>query len=139
MVSVIGDSTFAHSGLTGIAEMVYNPPPTGHLVMILDNSTTAMTGMQEHPGTGRKLNHEPTNQLVFEDVIKAMGVPNVHVVDPMKEKDRLDQLVRDSLATDDLAVIIARRPCVLAYKKIRAYERMAMAGPDETKKECPPK
>jgi indolepyruvate ferredoxin oxidoreductase, alpha subunit len=62
VVSVIGDSTFVHSGLTGIAEMVYNPPPTGHLVLILDNGTTAMTGQQEHPGTGasaRSLGDQP--------------------------------------------------------------------------------
>ena len=55
VVSVIGDSTFVHSGITGLVEMVYNPPPTGHVVLILDNGTTAMTGMQEHPGTGRTL------------------------------------------------------------------------------------
>ena len=55
VVSVIGDSTFVHSGITGLVEMVYNPPPTGHVVLILDNGTTAMTGLQEHPGTGRTL------------------------------------------------------------------------------------
>jgi len=55
VVSVIGDSTFIHSGLTGMAEMVYNPPKTGHVLLILDNNTTAMTGLQEHPGTGRTL------------------------------------------------------------------------------------
>ena len=55
VVSVIGDSTFVHSGITGLVEMVYNPPPTGHVVIILDNGTTAMTGLQEHPGTGRTL------------------------------------------------------------------------------------
>ena len=53
VVSVIGDSTFIHGGITGLVEMVYNPPPTGHVVLILDNGTTAMTGLQEHPGTGR--------------------------------------------------------------------------------------
>ena len=58
VVSVIGDSTFVHSGITGLVEMVYNPPPTGHVVLILDNSTTAMTGHQEHPGTGRTLDHQ---------------------------------------------------------------------------------
>ena len=60
VVSVIGDSTFVHSGITGLVEMVYNPPPTGHVVLILDNGTTAMTGLQEHPGTGRTLDHRPT-------------------------------------------------------------------------------
>ena len=65
VVSVIGDSTFVHSGITGLVEMVYNPPPTGHVVMILDNGTTAMTGMQEHPGTGRTLDHERDRQGGF--------------------------------------------------------------------------
>ena len=50
VVSVIGDSTFVHSGISGLVEMVYNPPPNGHVLIILDNSTTAMTGHQEHPG-----------------------------------------------------------------------------------------
>ena len=68
VVSVIGDSTFVHSGITGLVEMVYNPPPTGHVVLILDNSTTAMTGHQEHPGTGRTLEHEPTGKVSFEDL-----------------------------------------------------------------------
>ena len=64
VVSVIGDSTFVHSGISGLVEMVYNPPPNGHVLIILDNSTTAMTGHQEHPGTGRKLDHQPTHKLV---------------------------------------------------------------------------
>ena len=67
VVSVIGDSTFVHSGISGLVEMVYNPPVTGHVLIILDNSTTAMTGHQEHPATGRKLDHEPTHKLVLED------------------------------------------------------------------------
>ncbi|MGQ9830848.1 MAG: thiamine pyrophosphate-dependent enzyme [Thermochromatium sp.] len=79
VVSVIGDSTFVHSGLTGLAEMVYNPPPTGHLVLILDNSTTTMTGQQEHPGAGRRLDHTATSRLNFEETARAMGVQNVHV------------------------------------------------------------
>jgi len=61
VVSVIGDSTFVHSGITGLVEMMYNPPPTGHVVLILAHSTTAMTGLQEHPGTGRTLDHQPSH------------------------------------------------------------------------------
>ncbi len=114
VVSVIGDSTFAHSGLTGIAEMVYNRPATGHLVMILDNDTTAMTGMQEHPGTGRSLDHGPAGHIRFEDVAEAMGVDSVHVIDPFAESDRLVNAVRTALDSDELTVIITRRPCLLA-------------------------
>lgn len=110
VVSVIGDSTFVHSGLTGLAEMVYNPPRTGHVVVILDNGTTAMTGMQEHPGTGRTLTHAPTGRVVFENVARAMGIPRVHVVDkPVRFADTLGEC----LASGELAVIIVRAPCRL--------------------------
>ncbi len=85
VVSVIGDSTFVHSGITGLVEMVYNPPPTGHVVLILDNSTTAMTGHQEHPGTGRTLEHKPTGKLSFEDLARSLGIDHVHIVDPTAE------------------------------------------------------
>ncbi|HCF94433.1 MAG TPA: thiamine pyrophosphate-binding protein [Verrucomicrobia bacterium] len=127
VVSVIGDSTFVHSGLTGIAEMVYNPPPTGHLLLILDNGTTAMTGQQEHPGTGRTLDHQPTGKIVFEKVLEAMGVEQVHVVDPWGDTEKFEQLVDSCLASGKLSVIIARRPCILAVGKIKEYERLAQA------------
>lgn len=131
VVSVIGDSTFAHSGLTGIAEMVYNPPATGHVVLILDNSTTAMTGMQEHPGTGRRLDHERTNRVVFEEVVKAMGVPRVEVMDPTADTAAFEKLVVDSLSSGQLCVIIARRDCLLAVGKIRQYEKAAKEAGNE--------
>lgn len=124
VVSVIGDSTFVHSGLTGLVEMVYNPPATGHLVIILDNATTAMTGLQEHPGTGRKLDHSQTNQLVIENVIRAMGI-DVQVIDPMKDDASLEQSIAAALASNKLSVIIARRPCLLATAKIKQYEAKA--------------
>ncbi len=117
VVSVIGDSTFVHSGITGLAEMVYNPPPTGHVVVILDNGTTAMTGLQEHPGTGKTLAHQPTNKVIFEDLIRAMGIPNVHVVDPTKDAPGFEKLLADSLQSGQLSVIIARRPCLLTVKR----------------------
>ena len=123
VVSVIGDSTFMHSGLTGLTEMVYNPPATGHLVCILDNSTTAMTGLQENPGTGRALDHTPAPQIVFEDVVRAMGIRNVHVMDPAKEADEFRSLVEESLANGELNVIIARRPCILAAAQMRKLEK----------------
>ncbi|NLN94337.1 MAG: thiamine pyrophosphate-binding protein [Candidatus Hydrogenedens sp.] len=119
VISVIGDSTFVHSGLTGIVEMVYNPPKTGHVLVILDNGTTAMTGMQEHPGTGRALDHEQTGKLVFENVIRAMGVPNVHVVSRPQD---FEALLRESLEKDELSVIILRKVCILAEPKLARYE-----------------
>ncbi len=128
VVSVIGDSTFVHSGITGLVEMVYNPPPTGHVVLILDNGTTAMTGLQEHPGTGRTLKHEPTGKLSYEDLARSLGIRNVHVVDATKDESAFEKLVSDSLAADELTLIIARRPCLLATARIKAYEQAASSG-----------
>ncbi|HRZ81571.1 MAG TPA: thiamine pyrophosphate-dependent enzyme, partial [Candidatus Hydrogenedentes bacterium] len=119
VVSVIGDSTFMHSGLTGLAEMVYNPPKTGHVVIILDNGTTAMTGMQEHPGTGRKLDHTWTNQVKVEEVARAMGVTNVAVVE---HPPALEAAINDALSKDELSLIIMHRVCRLAEKRIKALE-----------------
>jgi indolepyruvate ferredoxin oxidoreductase, alpha subunit len=133
VVSVIGDSTFVHSGITGLAEMVYNPPATGHVVMILDNGTTAMTGQQEHPGTGRTLNHEQTGRIHFEDLARAMGVQNVHVVEFRSEEGTLERLLKDLLARPETSLIVARQPCVLAAPKIRFYEKAAAERPQS----CP--
>jgi indolepyruvate ferredoxin oxidoreductase alpha subunit len=123
VVSVIGDSTFVHSGITGLVEMVYNPPPTGHVVLILDNGTTAMTGLQEHPGTGRTLDHASTGKFVFERVIKAMGIEDVHVLDPIVDPAGFQALVKQSLDSGRLSVIIARRNCLLAAGAIKQYEK----------------
>jgi len=127
VVSVIGDSTFVHSGLTGLAEMVYNPPSTGHVVLILDNGTTAMTGQQEHPGTGRLLNHAPTAKMSFEGVARAMGVQNVLVVDAQDKRLSLKDLIAGLLAKPETTLVVARQPCVLAAPKIRFYEKAAEA------------
>ena len=125
VVSVIGDSTFVHGGITGLVEMVYNPPPTGHVVLILDNSTTAMTGHQEHPGTGRTLEHEPTGKLSFENLVRSLGLDSVYVSDPTANPSGLLQLLQDCLANKQLNVIIARRPCLLITGKIKEYDRAA--------------
>lgn len=123
VVSVIGDSTFVHSGITGLVEMIYNPPAGGHLVLILDNGTTAMTGMQEHPGTGRTLAHAKTGKVVFEDLARSLGVRNVHVIDPTQDLEKFQQLIQSCLDTPELSVVIARRDCLLATRSIREYER----------------
>jgi indolepyruvate ferredoxin oxidoreductase alpha subunit len=124
VVSVIGDSTFFHSGLTGILEMVYNPPPTGHVVIVLDNGTTAMTGFQEHPGTGRTLDHSATAKASIEGLVRAAGVRNVHVIDQTLDPAAFERLVKECLEKPELTVIVARRDCLLAAKTIREYERM---------------
>lgn len=125
VVSVIGDSTFVHSGITGLVEMIYNPPPSGHVVILLDNSTTAMTGHQEHPGTGRTLNHQPASKVVYEDLARALGLPEVRVIALGRDSSEFAQLLRSSLAAEKLVLIVARRPCVLAAAHIREYEKRA--------------
>jgi len=112
VVSIIGDSTFVHSGILGLVEMVYNPPPNGHVVILLDNSTTAMTGHQEHPGTGRTLEHQSTGRVVFEDLARSLGVRNVHVVEPRLGSDDFDQLLERCLASGALELIIVRPDAV---------------------------
>ncbi len=125
VVSLIGDSTFVHSGVNGLVEMVYNPPSTGHVLLVLDNGTTAMTGQQEHPGTGRTLAHEPTGKLSIEGLARAMGVKNVDVVDPVADPAGFERLLADRLGRSELSAIVARRTCILAAADIRRWEKAA--------------
>lgn len=125
IVSVIGDSTFLHSGITGLVEMVYNPPPTGHVLVILDNRTTAMTGLQEHPATGRSLDGEPAHRVVLADLVRSLGVGNVHNIDPAADAERFEQTLRDALKSNELTVIIAERRCLLAAAKEKKREMQA--------------
>ena len=129
VVSVIGDSTFMHSGLTGVAEMVFNPPPTGHVLIVLDNLTTAMTGQQEHPATGRRLDHTPTTRIMIEEVVRAMGIKNVFVLDPVRQIAELEETLVKALKTNELTVIVGRQPCLLAAGRIRSYEQPAKTNP----------
>jgi len=114
VVSVIGDSTFMHSGLTGLLDMVYNLPETGHVVVVVDNSTTAMTGQQEHPGTGFSLDGKPAHKVIIEDVAKAIGIKNVAVFNPVREKDAYKNFLSEKLQTNESTLIVLRQPCILA-------------------------
>ncbi len=125
VVSVIGDSTFVHSGVNGLVEMVYDPPASGHVLVVLDNGTTAMTGGQEHPATGRTLDHEPTGKISIEGLARAAGVTNVDVVDPVADPGGFERLLSDRLGRREISVIVARRPCILAAADIRRWERAA--------------
>ena len=122
VVSVIGDSTFLHTGINGIVEMVYNRPATGHVVIILDNSITAMTGCQENPATGYTLDHTPAFAVSFENIVKGIGVDNVDVIDTTAEPEKFAELLKMRLASNDCSVIIARRPCILALAKRKKME-----------------
>jgi indolepyruvate ferredoxin oxidoreductase alpha subunit len=126
VVSIIGDSTFIHSGVSGIMEMVYNPPALGHVVIVLDNGITAMTGQQEHPGTGRTLGHEATGKISIEGLARAMGIETT-ILDPFADPAAFQRLLVERLATPRLSLIVARRPCVLAAADIRSWEKAAAA------------
>jgi indolepyruvate ferredoxin oxidoreductase alpha subunit len=110
MVAVIGDSTFVHSGITPLIDIVYNQGTS--TVLILDNDTTAMTGHQEHPATGKNINSEPTKKLDLPTLVRAIGIENVRVVDPLK-LDQLQQAVQEELERREPSVIIAKRACAL--------------------------
>ena len=114
-VAVIGDSTFIHSGITGLIDAVYNKAPI--TVIILDNRTTGMTGHQNHPATGKTIKNEPTYELDLAEVCRAVGVPNVRTVDP-GELGEMERAVKEELAKDEVSVIIAKKPCVLLTKKL---------------------
>ena len=77
--------------------MIYNAPASGHVLLILDNGTTAMTGLQEHPGTGRKLDHAKTGKVVFEELARTLGIKNVHVIDPTLNPTKFQELVQTCL------------------------------------------
>ena len=131
VVSVIGDSTFLHSGVTGLIEMVYNPPSTGHVLVVADNGTTAMTGLQEHPGTSRSLDHARANQVFPEEIARALGVPDVQVFNPVRDPEAFKAAVKRALDARTVAVFVARQPCILATGKIKGYEKaITEAGAD---------
>ena len=109
-VAVIGDSTFMHSGMTGLVNVAYNE--SNSTVIILDNSITGMTGHQQNPTTGKNLRGEPAGKIDLETLCRAMGIRRVRVVDPYDLK-ATDQVVTEELAAPEPSVIITRRPCVL--------------------------
>ncbi|MEE1227713.1 MAG: indolepyruvate ferredoxin oxidoreductase subunit alpha [Lachnospiraceae bacterium] len=109
-VAVIGDSTFMHSGMTGLANIAYNQ--SNSTVIILDNSITGMTGHQQNPTTGFDIHGDPAGKINLEALAKAMGIRRVRVVDPYN-LEQCDQAVKEELAVDEPSVIISRRPCAL--------------------------
>lgn len=109
-VGVIGDSTFIHSGMTGITDISYNM--SNSTVIILDNSITGMTGHQQNPTTGKNLRGEPAGKVDLEALCKALGFNRVRVVDPYDLK-AVEEAVTDELAAKEPSIIISRRPCVM--------------------------
>ena len=109
-VAVIGDSTFMHSGMTGLVNVAYNA--TNSTVIILDNSITGMTGHQQNPTTGYNIKGDPAAKVDLEALCKALGINRVRVVDPYDLK-ACETAVKEELAVEEPSVIISRRPCVL--------------------------
>ncbi|MBQ3551918.1 MAG: indolepyruvate ferredoxin oxidoreductase subunit alpha [Clostridia bacterium] len=113
-VGVLGDSTFCHSGMTGLLNMAYNSAIG--TIIIADNSITGMTGHQHNPATGFDIYGNPAPQLNLEKLCEAMGVKHVVVVDPFDLKE-LERVIREETARDELSVVISRRPCALIIKQ----------------------
>ena len=109
-VAVIGDSTFMHSGMTGLANIAYNQ--SNSTVIILDNSITGMTGHQQNPTTGYNIKGDPAGKIDLEALCRAMGFERVRVVDPY-DLSACDKAVKEELAAEVPSVIISRRPCAL--------------------------
>ncbi|MBO5162826.1 MAG: indolepyruvate ferredoxin oxidoreductase subunit alpha [Ruminococcus sp.] len=109
-VAVIGDSTFMHSGMTGLVNIAYNN--SNSTVIILDNSITGMTGHQQNPTTGKNLKGDPAAAVNLEELCKAIGIKRVRVVDPYHLAET-EAAIKEELAADVASVIISRRPCAL--------------------------
>lgn len=110
----IGDSTFFHSGISGIVNAVYNN--TDIIVVVLDNSTTAMTGHQPHPGTGKTLMGDAAKKLSIPDILTAIGVKNVQIVDPLDQK-RAIAAVRKAAEDGGVQAIIYESPCIYVVEQ----------------------
>ena len=132
-VAVIGDSTFMHSGMTGLANIAYNQ--SNSTVIILDNSITGMTGHQQNPTTGYNIKGDPAGKIDLEALCKAMGFERVRVVDPY-DLAQTDEVLKEELAAQAPSVIISRRPCAL-LKTVKPKPALK-ADPDKCKgcKKC---
>lgn len=109
-VGVIGDSTFIHSGITGITDISYNM--SNSTIIILDNSITGMTGHQQNPTTGKNLRGEPAGKVDLEALCKALGYTRVRVTDPY-DLSGTEAVIKEELSADEPSIIISRRPCVM--------------------------
>ncbi len=128
VVGVLGDSTFVHSGITPLLNAAYNK--SNVVIIIADNSTTAMTGMQQHPATGRTLQGAATTKLNFEDLGKALGIESLVVIDPYDLKTTR-KVLKEELARKGPSLVISRAPCVLLLSKTKLKQKKFSI--DETK------
>lgn len=113
VAAVIGDSTFFHSGMTGLLNIVYNRGNS--TTIVLDNRTTAMTGHQDNPGTGKTLMGEQTTETLVEDVARGLGVKRVRVIDP-NDLNTTIEVLKEELDSEEPSVVVSKRACVLGSK-----------------------
>ncbi|MDO5309251.1 MAG: indolepyruvate ferredoxin oxidoreductase subunit alpha [Planctomycetia bacterium] len=118
VVGIVGDSTFFHSGMTGLMDIVYNKGAA--TIVVLDNRITAMTGHQDNPGTGKTILGEETFAASVEEIARAMGVKNVVEVNP-RDLTTTYQALKVAIESDELWLIVAKEPCPLAYRKKLAH------------------
>ncbi len=128
VVAVIGDSTFLHTGINGLMDMVYNDSTA--TVIILDNSTTGMTGRQDHPGTGYTLGGEKSYQVDLEGLCRSVGVKHIHTIDPY-DLDETRDLIRREMERPEVSVIITRRACMLHKRDILERKPPLFVDPDK--------
>lgn len=114
VVGIVGDSTFFHSGITGLLDIVYNRGNS--TLVVVDNRTTAMTGHQDHPGTGMTLMGEPTAAASIEKIAEACGMKRIRVVNPYR-LDEVAAVFKEELSVNEPSLIISRSPCLLKERK----------------------
>lgn len=132
LVAVIGDSTFLHSGIAPLIDIVFNRGIT--TVILMDNSTTGMTGHQQHPGMGKTIRNEETFAINYEQLVAALGIKHVRAVDPY-DLDATERVIKEALAANEPAVVISRRPCVLLESE-RSKEHHPYTVIEEDCQEC---
>jgi len=121
----MGDSTFFHSGITSLIDAKYNN--ANFTAIILDNATTAMTGGQDHPGTGKNLslNQSVSNKIDIKKIIEGIGISEIYIIDPYDYNETYKTL-KKALGSENLNVVITNRPCVLYPKKLDYGKKFAV-------------
>jgi indolepyruvate ferredoxin oxidoreductase alpha subunit len=132
LVAVIGDSTFLHSGIAPLIDIVFNKGVS--TVILMDNSTTGMTGHQQHPGMGKTVRNVATYAINYEQLMRAIGINYVRVVDPY-DLVETERVIKEALALEEPAVVISRRPCVLLEDE-RAKSHQPYEVIEELCEEC---
>jgi indolepyruvate ferredoxin oxidoreductase alpha subunit len=127
LVAVLGDSTFMHSGITGLVNSVYNDSYA--TVIILDNRITAMTGHQHNPASGCTIKGEPANAINFEELCRAIGVKRVVVVNP-HDIDETRKVLKEEIAIPETTVVISRAPCALLPSEVRRKKPLYYTNTD---------